>query len=156
MTVPMTVIKIWVSDAEGVRIFFVHTIVNTKPSVDNNNCPLPKQCNILFRLRTFSFLRLYIFHLFAFFSIFLFLHWKCLTPPSHFPLYPVLLDLSGRKLVSCLLFVNVVNSVRFNITSHDSFSIFSCSVFQRNYSPRATDKVSISLSIGHVGHIKYS
>ena len=115
------------------------------------------QNNVTFSsLRTFSFSRLYIFHPFAFFSIFFIFTLKMFNTLIAFSFVPVLLDLSGRKLVSCLLFVNVVNSVRFNITSHDSFSIFSCSVFQRNYSPRATDKVSISLSIGHLGHIKYS
>ena len=155
MTVPMTVIKIWVSDAEGVRIFFVHTMVNTKPSVDNNNCPLPKQCNILFT-KNFQFFKALHFPSFCILFYFFIFTLKMFNTPIAFSFVPVLLDLSGRKLVSCLLFVNVVNSVRFNITSHDSFSIFSCSVFQRNYSPRATDKVSISLSIGHLGHIKYS
>ena len=123
--------------------------------MDNNNCPLPKQCNILFT-KNFQFFKALYFPSFCILFYFFIFTLKMFNAPIAFSFVPVLLDLSGRKLVSCLLFVNVVNSVRFNITSHDSFSIFSCSVFQRNYSPRATDKVSISLSIGHVGHIKYS
>ena len=142
MTVPMTVIKIWVSDSKGVRIFFGHTIVKTKPSVDNNNCPLLKQCNILFTKNFQFFKALYFLSFCILFYFFIFiLKMLGLTPPPHFPLYPVLLDLSdkssSRKLVSlisfllrphCLLFVDVVNSIRFNITSirviHFNFFMF--------------------------------
>ena len=115
MTVPMTVIIIWVSDAEGVRIFFVHTIVNTKPSVDNNNCPLPKKCNILFT-KNFQFFKALHFPSFCILFYFFIFTLKMFNAPIAFSFVPVLLDLLGRKLVSCLLFVNVVNSVRSGLT----------------------------------------
>ena len=111
--------------------FFGHTIVKTKPSVNNNDCPLLKQCNILFTKNLQFFKALYFpsFCILFYFFIFI-LKMLLLTPRPHFPLYTVLLDLSdrssSRKLVSlisfllkphCLLFVDVVNSIRFNITS---------------------------------------